>query len=158
MALSLDLLEYTQRRQEEATTEVEFRRVISSAYYASWHAVCESIACKFAQELRPVVCRCPAHEKVKVCAGGLRSRKSKWLPSHELSDDMDTFCTRFIQLQKSRHKADYSLIDSFTAQDSLSAYLYSKSIVEELIPALNGALEYDAFILDCIGIKPSQRD
>ena len=108
--------------------------------------------------LRPVLGRCPVHEKVKLCAGDLNSRNSKWLPNHELSAEMATFCTQFIMLQKDRHKADYSLIDVFSQQDARQAWVFAKSIVEDLIPRLQGTYEYDAFVLGCIGIKPTYRD
>ena len=158
MPLSVDLLKHTETSLESAESEVDFRRCISSAYYAAWHAVCESIADKFAPELKPLLCRCPAHDKVKVCAGSLRSRKSPWFPNHELSPDMDSFCVQFIQLQKDRHNADYSLVNTFSQQDARQAFIYSKSIVSDLIPKLISTCEYDAFVLGCIGLKPAVRD
>ncbi len=158
MSLGRNLLDYTERCFNTAQSEVEYRRCISSAYYAAWHAICESIADKFAAELRPVLCRCPAHEKVKVCAANLRSRDSKWLPGHELTPEMDQFCTRFIMLQKDRHNADYSVVGTFSQQDARQAWVFAESIVNDLLPGLQGTFEYDAFVLGCIGLKPANRD
>jgi uncharacterized protein (UPF0332 family) len=124
MSLHGDLLEqalHLSSRERKRPKQASLRRAISAAYYAVFHLILEEGAKQFVADegLRKLVRRAFVHGEMKKAAKSLSSGGP--LPDHIkavyagiVPPELRRVAKAFMDLQESRHEADYDLNASFT--------------------------------------------
>ena len=106
---ALDLATLTPRRAGQA--EANFRRALSTAYYAMFHCLANDAANLFIGKKRSPawhrVQRAPEHGKIRAAC-----EKKKSMAGFGFPQEIHYFAEIFVELQKMRQRADYALDDN----------------------------------------------
>jgi hypothetical protein len=128
MSLDEDLLEqaeYLARRDPTRPKQANLRRAISSAYYALFHMLIREAAAALVSDvrLRLLVPRAFDHGEMKqACrpfAAGALPDHIKAVTDPTVPDDLRTVAEVFVEMQQSRHEADYNVASTFNRPDVL---------------------------------------
>lgn len=157
MSLSREFLSHSrglllEQRALEDPIPIELRRAISAAYYAAWHAVCESVAGKFHEALRPRINRQPAHTGAYVSATRMLDGAKSW-HSGPCSEEMKEFCRMFLVLQRLRVKADYDTEFAPRVVDAINAHNSASRACKFIVEQGRNCQYYDSFVLQCLEVK-----
>ena len=154
MSLHNDLLEQARRLATldmKRPKQANLRRAISAAYYAVFHLLVDA-ACRVqigAQHnqapFRQVLGRAFAHgvmkEACKSFGGGtLKKGVAKGLPvGFTIPGEIQALAGAFVDLQDTRHLADYDLTERFNRSDVLTLIVEVKNRIEDLtkLPSSN---------------------
>lgn len=129
MSLDEDLLEQAEhlaRRDSRRPRQASLRRAISAGYYALFHLFVREATAVVVSDpgLRQLVPRAFDHSEMKqACrpfAAGALPDHLKAVTTTGVPDDLKTVADTFIQLQQSRHEADYNVSRTFNRQDTLT--------------------------------------
>lgn len=150
---------------ERSNREVDFRRAISSAYYALFHAICSDAADLLgpdvSEEVRHRIRRWFDHAQIKVLCGRL-TKPQLDQPLFELigtapSQDLRFVASNFLLLQNERHLADYDAGYATTWEEA-------RLIVELGIRALEAwsrlhrTSELNIFVLSLLGWRNWEKE
>ena len=106
---ALDLATLTPRRAGQA--EANFRRALSTAYYAMFHCLANDAANLFIGKKRSPawhrVQRAPEHGKIRAAC-----EKKKSMAGFGFPPEIHYFAKKFVKLQEMRQRADYALDDN----------------------------------------------
>jgi uncharacterized protein (UPF0332 family) len=136
--------EYLTKREPKRPRQASLRRSISASYYALFHFLIEE-STKLAvgtthdqKDLRDFAGRAFVHSKMKSVCEDFK----KTVPENKLlrpfwatlqtplNPDLATVATHFVDLQKTRHAADYNLAKSFSRRDAESASAKAKDAMD----------------------------
>lgn len=129
MSLDEDLLEqadHLARRDARKPKQASLRRAISAAYYALFHLLVREATAAIVSDykLRQLVPRAFDHSEMKqACrpfAAGALPDHLKVVTASVVPDDLKAVAEAFIQLQQSRHEADYNVSRAFSRPDTLT--------------------------------------
>lgn len=128
MSLDEDLLEQAEhlaRRDPTRPKQANLRRAISSAYYALFHLLIREATAALVSDgrLRLLVPRAFDHGEMKqACrpfAAGSLPDHIKAVTEPTVPDDLRTVAEVFVEMQQSRHEADYNMAGTFNRPDAL---------------------------------------
>ncbi|MCC6575336.1 MAG: hypothetical protein IT462_16290 [Planctomycetes bacterium] len=143
MTLAQQLLEVARSllaAQTAGTEEAQFRRAVSTAYYAVFHRLIE----KSAEMLRGqnvehglfhVIARAFDHTAMKHLANAMRGGTAPEIVNKvikQVPDDLRTVAENFVDLQLARHDADYALAENFDAARGTRALQQADAVFSQL--------------------------
>ncbi|MGD0183730.1 MAG: hypothetical protein ABSC25_00590 [Roseiarcus sp.] len=144
MSFSRDLLDQAEllaNKEPRRPKQASLRRAVSTAYYALFHLMIEDSARALSPSspaaLRKVVQRAFQHGLMKTTCKdfvqantAIMNNKQSALPTavetmlaFPFDADLITVLTAFVDLQESRHKADYDLTEQWNRLDALNKIL-----------------------------------
>jgi hypothetical protein len=134
-----DLLEqadHLARRDPTRPKQASLRRAISAAYYALFHLLVREATLSVVSDsrLRQLVPRAFSHSEMKqAClrfAAGAIPDHLKAITTGVVPDDLRTVADAFIQLQQTRHEADYNVSQTFNRPDTLTLVQQAREAFE----------------------------
>ena len=153
----------TLARLDDASTTVQLRRAVSSAYYGLFHGlIADATRRTFGLEAdrepdRQVLSRWYNHGEMRsVCQWVIRLASGQSVPDGVaalLADppaELVSVARTFVQLQEQRHEADYDHAADLTEADALTAIVRVRAALA-LLPVLAGHRAYDNYLVLLLG-------
>ncbi|MFO7775135.1 MAG: hypothetical protein R6W89_04995 [Candidatus Hydrogenedentota bacterium] len=139
-----DLIEQAEHlvyRDPRKPKQANLRRAVSAAYYALFHYLVQE-ACRTQMGTqhtvsphRRILGRAFGHANMKKACkpfsgGALPDSLCKGLDTKQVSNDIRTVATTFVDLQDKRHRADYDLTEPFRRNEALYLIKTAKRAIE----------------------------
>lgn len=130
MTLPSDLLvqaKHLATREPKRPKQASLRRAVSTAYYALFHLLSDDAAALLVRgnpTLRRVARRALSHSDMMTISKsfGSGAPPSPLVPLvAKVSNDLKSVANTFVELQQSRHEADYDMTRSFSRLEALDA-------------------------------------
>jgi uncharacterized protein (UPF0332 family) len=136
------LLEQAARLAAGRPRQAELRRAISTAYYRLFHFCLAAVADKFVGKTQrktsryALVYRGIAHRTLReLCVEARKqkaaSRYTQFIPDGGFSPGLHIFATGAMELQDSRHSADYDPQSQFDRREAQAAIQTARSAIEQ---------------------------
>jgi len=105
-------------KEPEEPKQASLRRAVSTAYYALFHLLIDESVAKWAvQRQRSVLARTFEHGRMKKVCEELKKSASS---GAAVLPELENVARAFIQLQQSRHRADYDNSQPWSRTDALN--------------------------------------
>ena len=128
--ISDDLLDIARRLAEDSLTQTDLRRAVSSAYYALFHAICQSNADTLVGEDPQSRDEAAWRQAYRALDHGYARQRSGQIKSNQrFSMPIQNLAEYFAVFQRRRHRADYDPDGSFLQPEAMAAVAQAEALI-----------------------------